>query len=574
MRYSKLFLPTLKEDPSEAEVISHKLMVRAGLIRKLASGIYTYLPLGLKVLRKMENIVREEMNRAGAQEILMPGIQPADLWKESGRWDVYGKELLRFRDRHGHDYCLAPTHEEVVTDLIRREIRSYRDLPVNLYQIQTKFRDEIRPRFGLMRGREFGMKDAYSFDPDEAGAEESYRVMFEAYQRIFERCGLRFTAVEADSGAIGGSFSHEFMVLADTGEDALVHCPGCGYAANTEKAELPPPGPASDRGAEVPPWEKVLTKNMRTVDEVTGFLGVGPADLIKTMIYQTNQGPVAVLVRGDHEVNEIKLKNLLDGHEPELAGPEVIQKVTGAPVGFAGPVGLKVRVLADQAVKTMTRAVVGGNLADYHLINVVPERDFSVEGYYDLRTAREGDPCPRCGAALEIKRGIEVGHVFKLGIKYSRALRATYLDAQGLEQLVVMGCYGIGVGRTVAAAIEQNHDLNGIIWPMPLAPFEAVILPLQSQDREVIEAAENLYQTLLGLGVDVLLDDRDERAGIKFKDADLIGAPLRLSVSRKTLAKNQVEFKERRAEKLEFLDLGEAASRIKAIRDRLLAGDF
>jgi len=573
MRYSRLFLPTLREDPSEAEVISHKLMVRAGLIRKLASGIYTYLPLGLKVLRKMENIVREEMNRAGAQEILMPGVQPADLWKESGRWEVYGKELLRFQDRHGHDYCLAPTHEEVVTDLIRREIRSYRDLPLNLYQIQTKFRDEIRPRFGLMRGREFGMKDAYSFDADEAGAEASYRVMFEAYQRIFKRCGLRFTAVEADSGAIGGSFSHEFMVLAGTGEDALVHCPGCGYAANTEKAELPPPSPVSNQGPEIPAPEKVLTKDMRTVEEVTRFLGVGPDDLIKTMIYQTSQGPVALLVRGDHEVNEIKLKNLLDGHEPELAGPELIQKVTGAPVGFAGPVGLQVRLLADQSVKIMTRAVVGANLADYHLINVVPERDFSPQGYYDLRSAQEGDPCPRCGAAMEIKRGIEVGHVFKLGTKYSQALRATYLDPQGREQLVVMGCYGIGTGRTVAAAIEQNHDSNGIIWPMPLAPFEAVILPLQVQDPEVMEAAENLYQALLKLEVDVLLDDRDERAGIKFKDADLIGIPLRLSVSRKTLAENQVEFKARRSEKLEFFVLAEAAGRIKEIRDRLLAAD-
>ncbi|MBU2551791.1 MAG: proline--tRNA ligase [Proteobacteria bacterium] len=570
MRYSNMFLPTLREDPSDAEVLSHKLMVRAGMIRKLASGIYTYLPLGLRALVKVENIIREEMNRAGAQEILMPAVQPGELWQESGRWEYYGRELLRFKDRHDHDYCLGPTHEEVVTDLVRREVRSYRDLPINLYQIQTKFRDEIRPRFGLMRGREFGMKDGYSFDADEDGASRSYQAMFEAYQRIFKRCGLRFTAVEADSGAIGGSFSHEFMVLAETGEDAIVNCPACGYAANTEKAELTAPAETQARDMDAPEAARVLTQDMRTVEEVTGFLGIRPDQLIKTMIYRTEDGPLAVLIRGDHEVNEIKLKNALGGIEPEMADPTLIQELTGAPVGFAGPVALKTRILADHWIKTLSRTVVGANEADYHLVNVVPGRDFEISEYLDLRVAQPGDPCPRCGGALEVKRGIEVGHVFKLGTKYSQAMGAKYLDAQGREQLIIMGCYGIGTGRTVAAAIEQNNDPDGIVWPMPLAPFEVVILPLQMQDPAVVEAAEGLYKTLGGLGLDVLLDDRDERAGIKFKDADLIGIPLRLAVSRKTLAQNRVEFKERGGE-VQLWDLSEAPDRVKAVRDRTLA---
>ncbi len=570
MKYSNLFLPTLREDPAEAEIVSHKLMMRAGLIRKLASGIYTYLPLGLRALRKVETIVREEMNRAGAQELLMPGVQPAELWKESGRWEFYGKELLRFKDRHDRDYCLGPTHEEVITDLIRREVRSYRDLPVNLYQIQNKFRDEIRPRFGLMRGREFEMKDGYSFDMDEEGVEKSYRAMFEAYTRIFQRCGLAFVPVEADSGAIGGSYSHEFMVLADTGEDAIVNCPGCGYGANTEKAELKPVRDDQAQASGTPAPAKVLTKDMRTVEEVTSFLGIKPAGLIKTMIYRTDQGVVAVLIRGDHEVNEIKLKNLLGGHEPELADQATVEKTTGAPVGFAGPVGLTVRILADYGVKEVELAVVGANEADYHLTGVVPGRDFQIEAYHDLRLAHSGDPCPRCGQPLEVKRGIEVGHVFKLGTKYSESMGARFLDANGQEQLIIMGCYGIGIGRTVAASIEQNHDDNGIIWPMPLAPFEAVVMPLQAQDDEVRQAAEELYRALLALGVEALLDDREERPGIKFKDADLIGIPLRLAVSRKTLAENRCEFKERRGGEMQFFDLAEAPAKIKEIRDRLM----
>ena len=570
MKFSNLFIPTLREDPAEAEVISHKLMVRAGMIRKLASGIYSYLPMGLKVLRKVEQIVREEMNRAGAQEIMMPAVQPGELWQESGRWEYYGKELLRFKDRHDRDYCLGPTHEEVVTDIIRKEVRSYRDLPINLYQIQQKFRDEIRPRFGLMRGREFGMKDAYSFDADDAGADKSYQAMFEAYQCLFSRCGLRFSSVEADSGAIGGSYSHEFMVMADTGEDAIANCPQCGYAANTEKAELTAATDIQTADPGAPAMEKVLTENMKTVEEVTSFLKIPSADLIKTMIFRTEGRTLAVLVRGDREVNPIKLKNIVGG-EPELATPAMIEELTGAPVGFTGPVALKIPILADYGVKTLGKAVVGANEENYHHLNAVPGRDFSITSYHDLTLAQPGDPCPRCAGSLELNRGIEVGHVFKLGTKYSEAMQAKFLDADGREQYMLMGCYGIGIGRTAAAAIEQNHDENGIIWPMPLAPFEVVVLPLQMQDESVRNAAEKLYRSLLELGLDVLLDDRDERAGIKFKDSDLIGIPLRLSISRKTLAQEQVEFKGRTDSEVQLWPMTEAPQKIKEMRDQLMA---
>lgn len=569
MRYSRAFLPTLKEVPAEAEVVSHQLMVRAGMIRKLAAGIYSFLPFGFKALKKVENIIREEMDRAGAQEVFLPGVQPAELWRESGRWEEYGKELLRLKDRHDRDYCLGPTHEEVITDIVRREVRSYRDLPFNLYQIQQKFRDEIRPRFGVMRGREFGMKDAYSFDADEAGAEVSYRAMFDAYVRIFKRCGLKFTAVEADSGAIGGSYSHEFMVLADTGENEIASCPGCGYAANTEKAELARPNIEPPTiGDQPPPYQKTLTPGTTTIETLTRHLGVGPEAVVKTMLYQTSSGPMAVLVRGDREVNEVKLKNLLGGETPEMAGPELVREITGAPVGFAGPVGLDVRLVGDYSLLGMPSVVVGANEADYHLTGVVPGRDFVVEDHYDLGEARPGDACPRCGHAFEFYRGIEVGHVFKLGDKYSQALGADYLDPDGRQRFIIMGCYGIGTGRTVAAAIEQNHDDAGIVWPMPLAPFEAVILPLQVQDETVVAAAEKLYDQLIDAGVDVLLDDRGERAGIKFKDADLLGIPLRLAVSRKTVAEGRAEYKHRRAGEVEMIDLDDAARFIKELRDR------
>jgi prolyl-tRNA synthetase len=546
MLFSRLLIPTLKENPAEAEAVSHRLLLRAGMIRKLASGIYNYLPLGLRVLRKVERIVREEMDRAGAQEVLLPAVQPAELWHESSRWQVYGKELLRFQDRHGRDCCFGPTHEEVITDLVRKEVHSYRQLPLNLYQIQVKFRDEIRPRFGLIRGREFIMKDAYSFDADESGAEACYRQMYDAYNRIFTRCGLSFKVVEADSGPIGGSFSHEFMVLADTGEDGLASCTSCDYAANLEKAvvTLAPgsPGPPAGDAPEAAP-----TPNVRTVGEVAAFLKVTPADIVKTLIYETDNGPVAVLIRGDHEVNEVKVKNLLGVTDLILAGLIRVQELTGAEVGFAGPVKLKLPIYADQAVARMTAMVTGANRDNYHLKQVHPQRDVKITGVADLRSITVQDPCPRCGGALTILRGIEVGHIFKLGLKYSKALKATYLDAEGKEQYLYMGCYGIGVSRIVAAAIEQGHDANGIIFPVALAPFQVGLIPIALNDPAVRECVESLHAALEAAGVEVLLDDRDERPGVKFKDCDLLGLPFRVVVGAKALAQGKAEVRHRRA---------------------------
>ncbi|BFU96306.1 MAG: prolyl-tRNA synthetase [Nitrospira sp.] len=544
MRTSQLLLPTLREDPGEAETVSHRLMLRSGLIRKVAAGIYTYLPLGLRIIRKVEDIIRQEMNRAGAQELLMPVASPAELWRETGRWDYYGKELLRFKDRHERDFCLGPTHEEVITDLVRREVRSYRQLPLNFYQIQTKFRDEIRPRFGLMRGREFIMKDAYSFDADEAGARASYQKMYDAYHRIFTRCGLTFRAVEADTGLIGGTSSHEFMVLADTGEETVVYTETGAYAANVERAELLPP--EDDSTEERRPLRPVHTPNCRTVEEVTTFLKIDPTRLIKTLLYTAGDQTIAVLVRGDHDANEIKIRRVLGVTEVELAGQTVVETLTGAPVGFAGPVGLTgVRVIADHAVKTARNAVVGGNQADTHYVDVNWDRDFQVERFADLRNARAGDPSPRKDGILKTTKGIEVGHVFMLGTKYSQSMKASFLDPNGKESLAVMGCYGIGVGRTAAAAVEQNHDDKGIIWPFPIAPFHVHLLPL-GESPAVRDATSRLYSELETAGFEVLLDDRDERAGVKFNDADLIGAPYQLIVGEKGLASGTVEMKSRR----------------------------
>ncbi len=563
MRYSQYFIPTVKETPADAEVISHQLMLRSGMIRKLAAGIYNYLPLGLRSIRKVETIVREEMNRAGAIELLMPGVIPAELWQESGRWEQYGKELLRIKDRKDAEFCLGPTHEEVITDLIRREIKSYRQMPVNLYQIQSKFRDEIRPRFGLMRGREFIMKDAYSFDVDSDAADLSYEKMYQAYRRIFERCGLRFRAVEADTGSIGGSSSHEFMVLADSGEDAIVSCNTCEYAANVEKAEARPL--AADEHADPRPLERVATPDKRTIDEVSAFLGIHAATMVKTLILLADGEPVVALIRGDHELNEIKLKNVLGCDELEMATDEVVGKVTGAPVGFAGPVGLKVKIVADLAVKGMKNVVTGGNELDLHLKNVNLERDFSASRFADIRNVVHGDTCPRCeGGILEMWRGIEVGHVFKLGTKYSKALKAGYLDADGKEQTIFMGCYGIGIGRTVAACIEQNHDENGIIFPLPIAPFHCIISALNIKEAPVREASELIYQQLAAAGIEVLLDDRDERPGFKFKDADLIGIPLRIVVGSKNLANGTVELKDRKTGKVQPLPITEAVAQVTA----------
>jgi prolyl-tRNA synthetase len=567
MHYSHLLIPTLKEVPAEAEAQSHILLFRAGMIRKLASGIYDYLPLGLRVLRKVEAIVRQEMNRAGAQEVLLPAVQPAELWQESGRWQIYGKELLRFQDRHGRDCCFGPTHEEVITDLVRREVHSYRQLPLNLYQIQVKFRDEIRPRFGLIRGREFIMKDAYSFDIDEAGAEHTYRGMYEAYSRIFRRCGLTFKAVEADTGPIGGSFSHEFMVLAETGEDFLASCLSCDYAANLEKAEVPVMEGGSGPLPEGTP-NLVATPGVRTVEEVAAFLMVQPEDIVKTLIYETDLGPVAVLIRGDHEVNEVKVRNLLGVTELLLAGPERVRELTGAEVGFAGPLNLSVPVYADQAIAKLPAMVTGANQTGYHLTGVHPERDLHFAKVADLRQVTEQDPCPRCGGALTILKGIEVGHVFKLGFKYSKALNAKFLDADGEEQFIFMGCYGIGVSRIVAAAIEQGHDADGIIWPLPLAPFQVGLVPINTNDEKTRETAQRLHDEFEAAGLEVLLDDRDERPGVKFKDMDLLGLPLRVVVGPKTLAKNQAEVRQRRSRDVSLVDLDRLLPYVKDLIDQ------
>ena len=544
MRTSQLFIPTLRQTPGEAEVVSHRLMLRAGMIRKVAAGIYTYLPLGLRVLKKIESIIRWEMNRAGAQELLMPILSPAELWRETGRWDFYGKELLRCRDRHDRDFCFGPTHEEVITDLFRREIRSYRQLPMNCYQIQTKFRDEIRPRFGLMRGREFIMKDAYSFDADEERARLSYQKMYDAYERIFTRCGLKFRAVEADTGLIGGSMSHEFMVLAETGEETIVYDESGSYAANVELAETPPP--AEENDAAPRPLEAVQTPGTKTVEAVCAFLKVSPDRLVKTLLYRTPAGDViAVLIRGDHEANTIKINRFLGTTEITLASAETVSAVSSAPVGFAGPVGLTgIRIIADHAVKAMRNFVVGGNKNDTHLINANWERDFAVEAFLDLRLARAGDRSPRSDDRLQEAKGIEVGHIFLLGTKYSQAMNATFLDTDGRETLAIMGCYGIGVSRTAAASIEQNHDDKGMIWPVPIAPFHVHLLPVTASEQ-VVQTAGMLYDACLDAGVEVLWDDRDERAGVKFNDADLIGAPFHVTIGDRGLKQGVVELKQR-----------------------------
>lgn len=555
MRFSQLLIPTLKETPANAEVVSHQLMLRAGFIRKLTSGIYTYLPLGLMTIRKVEQIVREEMANGGAQEILMPMVQPADLWQESGRWQKYGSELLRFTDRHNRESCLGPTHEEVITDLIRKNVHSYRSLPINLYQIQTKFRDEIRPRFGLMRGREFIMKDGYSFDATDRGAEETYEKMSYAYHRIFTRCGLSFRSVEADSGSIGGSFSHEFHVLADTGEDTLVICKTCSYAANMEKAEAMEP-PAADP-VEILPMEKIETPGKRKVKAVCEFFNISPKELVKTLIYVADGQPIAVLMRGDHELQEVKLQNLLGADKVRLADDKETFDFTGTPTGYLGPVGLNIKVVADREITRMANFTVGANEKNFHLQNVNLGRDFEVSETYDLRMVTANDNCPRCGGPLELTKGIEVGHIFKLGTNYSEALKATFLDAHGEETPFIMGCYGIGVSRTVASAIEQNHDKDGIIFPLPIAPFQVILLNLSNNDDEISQAADSLYEEMKKQGIEVLLDDRDERPGFKFKDADLIGIPYRVTVGKTLIKEGKIEIRQRKNGKTTLLPLTE-----------------
>jgi len=554
MKFSKYFAPTLKEDPAEAEVVSHRLMVRAGMIRKLTSGIYSFLPLGYRALNKTMEIIRQEMDRAGCQEIFMPMVQPSGLWNETGRWDLYGKELLRLKDRQDRDYCLGPTHEEIITDLIRGEVRSYRQLPFNLYQIQTKFRDEIRPRFGLMRCREFIMKDGYSFHKNEQEAKESYEQMFETYTRIFKNMGLEFNAVEADTGAIGGENSHEFMVLADTGEDTLVVCPNCKYAANLEKADLPVPRIYSRENCPEP--ELVDTPNMHTVEDVANFLQVSTSKVIKTLLYDVEGEPVAALVPGDRELNEVKLKNHLRAKDLELATAEQIQRWSGAPVGFSGPKDLNIdKVVADNHLLTQDDWVSGANQNNAHFTHIDLERDCNISAFTDLVEAKEKDPCPNCRSQLQFQKGIEVGHIFQLGDKYSKDMQATFLDEQGREQLIQMGCYGIGVTRVLAAAIEQNHDRDGIIFPPQLAPFEICILALNTGEASVMQKAESIYQSLRELNIEVILDEREERPGVKFKDADLLGFPMQVIIGSKGLQNNTIEVKNRKTGEKDNLSL-------------------
>ncbi len=572
MRWSTSYIPTLKEAPADAEVISHQLLIRAGMVRKVTSGIYIYLPLGLKVLEKAKNIIRTEMNKAGAQELLLPAAQPADLWQETGRWEFYGKELLRFKDRHDRDYCLGPTHEEIITDLVRGEVRSYRQLPMNLYQIQTKFRDEIRPRFGLLRGREFMMKDAYSFDATDEGADISYKKMFEAYTKTFSHMALKFRAVEADSGSIGGNFSHEFMVLADTGEDTIAACTACSFAANIERAAVLWQGEVCTDSC--PEHVEVSTPQAHTVEEVCAFMHIEPSTLIKTLLFDVDGQGVAVLVRGDHSVNDVKLKNFLNATVVEMASPEQVEAWTKAKVGYAGPVGLdaNIKIYADAVLQASTDWVCGANKSDTHLKHVSLSRDCKVEAYADFREILATDPCPQCGGALDLPKGIEVGHIFKLGTKYSEAMKATFLDSNGKEQVMIMGCYGIGVSRVVAACIEQNHDENGIVFPPPLAPFDVHMLNLDSKSDDVCAAICTVKETLEGMGLEVLLDDREERPGVKFKDADLLGMPLQICLGGKSLARGVLEAKDRRTGEKVELSLENFATDFSAWQSKVLAG--
>lgn len=565
MRVSKLYAPTLREVPAEAEVVSHQLMLRAGFMRKAAGGIYTYLPLAWRVLKKIERIVREEMDAKGSQELLMPIVQPAEIWQESGRWDVYGAEMFRLQDRHNRCFCLGPTHEEMVTTLIRGDVRSYRQLPLSVYQIQNKYRDERRPRFGLMRGREFIMKDAYSFDRDEAGLDKSYQDMYDAYTNIFTRCGLNFRPVEADSGAIGGSGSHEFMVIADSGEAEIVFCTSCDYAANVEKAEL---FPLEAQEEAMLTKEEVVTPDCKTIADVCAYLKLPVDHSVKAVAYNSEKGLILCFVRGDHEVNEIKVINTCGVIDLEMATEEQLA-AAGAVGGYMGPVGIenkKVIVVVDATVMKMHNVCCGANKEGYHFINVNPGRDFTPTYVADIRLIQEGDPCPHCGGEVSKARGIEVGQVFKLFTKYSSALKATYLDENGKEQPMVMGCYGVGVSRTMAAAIEQNYDDNGIIWPIEIAPYHVLVVPVNTKDEASAAKAEEIYMQLKKVGLETVIDDRNERPGVKFKDADLIGYPLRVVVGPKTLTEGKLEVKIRKTGEIRYLPLdGDYVQDIKNI---------
>ncbi|MFQ5548131.1 MAG: proline--tRNA ligase [Woeseia sp.] len=546
MRFTEFGLTTLKEIPADAEIVSHQLMLRAGLIRRLASGLFTWMPLGFRVMKKVERIVRQEMDRAGALEMVMPAVQPAELWRESGRWDEYGPLLLRMQDRHDRDFCFGPTHEEVITDIARRELRSYKQLPVNFYQIQTKFRDEIRPRFGVMRAREFIMKDAYSFDIDQASSEASYQKMHAAYSAIFEGLGLKFRIVDADSGEIGGSRSQEFHVLADSGEDAIAYCDEDGYASNVEMAAAIAPEQSAPPARQ--DLQKIETPKAGTIEELAAFLKVTPEQTLKVLIVQGDDGPVALALRGDHELNAVKAQGIPGVASPlQMADADTVRKATGCAVGFAGPIGLDIPIYFDHATRQMSDFVCGANETDMHYTGVNFGRDIDPPETVDLRNVVEGDPTPGGKGTLSIARGIEVGHIFQLGTKYSEAMGATVQDRSGADTPIVMGCYGIGVTRIVAAAIEQNHDEKGIIWPEQLAPFDVVLIPIDMQRSEPLrEAAEKLYLELQDLGLEVLFDDRDVRPGVKFTDAELIGIPHRLVISERGLEPNELEHRHRR----------------------------
>ncbi len=547
MRWTESLIPTLKEDPQDAEVISHKLMVRAALVRKLFSGAYSYLPLGLKVLQKVSNIIREEMNSKGAQEVLLPAMHPAELWKKTGRYELLGAVLIKFKDRHNKELVLGPTHEEIITDLVANNIKSYKDLPLILYQIQTKFRDEPRPRFGVMRTSEFIMKDAYSFDRDVEGMEASYKKMYEAYCRIFERCGLPYIPVEADPGMMGGNVSHEFMVPSEAGEDVIVVCQKCKYAASTQVAACKVSGSGSKGTAKSLPIAEVETPDIKTIEKVSEFLKVEPIKLVKTLLYKADDKVVALLLRGDHEANETKLKNYLKCSLLELADEKTVEAMTGAPVGFSGPVSLnRVRIVADNSVKDMVNFVTGANKKDAHLINVNAGRDFEAREFADLRMITKDDKCPSCGKDIDIKRAIEVGHTFKLGTKYSEVLGANILAADGKTVPAIMGCYGIGVTRIIPTLIETSNDKDGIIWPISIAPYQIMIVALNISGKNVKDISEGLYKDLTKARYEVLFDDRDISAGIKFKDADLVGIPIQIIVGEKNAKKDIVEIKNRR----------------------------
>jgi len=568
MRWTRALIPTLKEDPAEAEIISHKLMIRAGLIRKLTAGAYSYLPLGWRVLNKVENIIRDEMDNKGAQEVLMPALQPSELWKESGRYEDLGEDMIKFIDRHQKEVVMGPTHEEIITDLVRNNVKSYKELPLILYQIQAKFRDEIRPRSGVLRSREFIMKDAYSFDRDAAGLDESYKKMYAAYCNIFTRCGLKFLAVEADTGVMGGDVSHEFMVLSESGEDTLAHCAKCGYAASIDKAECVLP--LGETNETPQPLKELDTPGVSTIEKVSAMLKVPHNKMVKTLIYDLDGKPLAILIRGDRDINEAKLKKALKVGHIKLADEAMITKATDAPVGFAGPVGLKgIDMLADLSLKGLKNFVTGANKKDKHLGNVNFDRDFKVERFADVSNIISGDKCPRCDAKIKLEQAIEVGHVFKLGTKYSKAMSANFLDEDGKQKPCIMGCYGIGVNRIAAALIEQSHDKDGIIWHPSIAPYTVAILPLNTSHTASMEAAEKIYNELTSSGIECILDDRPERAGVKFKDSDLIGFPVQVVIGEKKIANGEVEVKDRKTKEVKVVKISEVVSTVKRLIDTL-----